>query len=206
MSRTLEQIVQEAITESSRPDLTTILRSRIRDILRKCHAYADFNRDLKDTALVAVPSNVDAKLLKVQITVPSLFRKFKGIACFDEDGTELDFPEFRQKTVVAPKTYFGDTLPYLYTIQGGTCTVEFRTAVVPSFIALRYFAYPEITDTTVDGVATYTSADWMLGQHDGVVLAAALAWIAEKTEAGNAASYKNDLEVAVLELVNAEGV
>jgi len=174
-------------------------------LLFSCHALADFGRDLAESEIVEVVIDQTKNFVQVEIPLPANFRKLRRIVALDSDENEIISQwEFEKRTVRPPTDYFDAAVPATYTLVGGVLRIEFRSCLVPPFLRLLYYAYPEFTLTPEGNSAVVTSTSWILDNHPQLLLNYAIAWIAGMSEAGNKAAIDAQLQESKMALVTSE--
>lgn len=155
-AQTLEEIVENVLDMIDRPDLLQLARKRMRNVLKSCHASADFHRDLVQTSMVA--ASVD----ETTLVLPTNYRKLFKCAGYDS-GLELMRVEYEQQGIIPNLSYFGFVQPKnSYSLRGGS--IFFRhTSPVPAYVAAWYFKYPTFeVSTGVETLGQITTDSWVL--------------------------------------------
>jgi hypothetical protein len=138
---TLDDLLEEIQDITGRPDIKAagIIRSRISQAILKCHAVAEFRRDIvlvnpdEDFA----PSNSG----KVTFPLPPRFRKLITPIAFYADGTKV--MTFEEASSEAPLTnYYGFLKPFTWFVLGNNLHINYLH--LPTHFHLEYLAFPEI--------------------------------------------------------------
>lgn len=177
-AQTLEEIIAEVLELLDRPDLLAIARKRARNVLKSCHASADFHRDLVATTPVAISSgSTDSEL-----TLPDNFRILYQVVGYGSDGTQLDTPYVLRRAVPV-RSYFGFIGGNAtYFLSGGLLVLK-HIAPVPTTVGYYYFKYPTFVVSTDPETLNQVSSDsWILNQHSEVVLKGLLFELAKLVE------------------------
>ena len=177
-AQTLEEVIAEVLELLDRPDLLAIARKRVRNVLKSCHAYADFHRDLVTVTPVAVASGDTSSTLEL----PDDFRKLYQVVAYGTDGEQLVAP-YALRRALPVQSYFGFTgVQANYFLSGGQLILN-HIAPVPNTVSYYYFKYPSFSvSTQPETLAQVTSDSWVLNQYTEAVLKGLLFELAKAVE------------------------
>lgn len=177
-AQTLEDVIAEVLELLDRPDLLSVARKRVRNVLKSCHASADFHRDLTAFAPVAVAPNTSES----ELTLPDNFRKLYQVTGYGSDGVQLLTP-YRLRRAVPVQSYFGFVgADATYFLSGGLLVLN-HIAPVPTTTGFYYFKYPTfVVSTATETVGQVSTDSWILNQHSEAVLKGLLFELAKMVE------------------------
>lgn len=177
-AKTLEEVIAEVLELLDRPDLLSLARKRVRNVLKSCHASADFHRDLVAFAPVAVAPNTSES----ELTLPDNFRKLYQVTGFGSDGVQLTTPYVLRRAVPV-RSYFGFVGgEATYFLRGGLLVLS-HIAPVPTTTGFYYFKYPTfVVSTAPEPLAQVSTDSWILNQHTEAVLKGLLFELAKTVE------------------------
>lgn len=178
-TQTLEAVIAEVLELLDRPDLLATARKRVRNVLKSCHASADFHRDISSTTPVAVVSTQSTSI----ISLPDNWRKLYEVMGYGQDGSPLATPYTMQK-VLAPKSYFGFTeITSTYSLRAGSLHLVHADLPIPATVSAFYFKYPSFTvSTSTETLDEVTTDSWMLENYAEAIVQGLLLELAKSIE------------------------
>lgn len=177
-AQTLEEVIAEVLELLDRPDLLSLARKRVRNVLKSCHASADFHRDLVAFAPVAVASGDTTS----ELTLPENFRKLYQVVGYGSDGEQLLTP-YELRRAVPARTYFGFVgATANYFLSGGLLALT-HIAPVPTTVGFYYFKYPTyVVSTATETVGQVSSDSWVLSFYPEAIVKGLLTELAKAVE------------------------
>lgn len=177
-TQTLEEVIAEVIELLDRPDLLGIARKRVRNVLKSCHASADFHRDL----VAVTPQAISGSSTTSSFDLPENFRKLYQAVGYGSDGTVLT-TAYALKRALPARSYFGfvqSTATYF--LSNGQLVLD-HIAPIPATAGYYYFKYPTfVVSQATETLGQVSTDSWVLDNNAEAVMKGLLYELAKAVE------------------------